>query len=65
MVLRLLNMTTSWGEKRILNRQNKRTCSLQEVSAERKKLYPWIVVLTRNEERVYTDHKIESLVSDN
>jgi hypothetical protein len=63
-VLRRLYVPSGWGKKRIFNRKDKRARSLEEIPTKGKELNSRVVVFARNEERIYTDDKVESLVSN-
>ena len=61
-ILRRLYVPSGWGKKRVLNCKDKRARSLEEIPTKGKELNSRVVVFARNEERIYTDNKVESLV---
>jgi hypothetical protein len=58
-------MSATWGEERILYRQNKRPRRLEEISAQREKLDSWIEILARNYQRINAHYEIEFIFTNN
>jgi hypothetical protein len=64
-VRRFLNVSATWREKWVLDRQNKGSGRFEKVPAQGEELHPWIKEFTRHEEGINAYDEIKLILADN
>jgi hypothetical protein len=64
-VRRFLNVSATWREKWVLDRQNKGSGRFEKVPAQGEELHPWIKEFTRHEEGINAYDEIKFSLADN